>query len=109
MKSLLEAVAEVNLVDDEGDTPLHIAVFSELETSSRRDVWLEVIDLLLQYGAHVDFVNSNRKTASDLLPPSVNVFEHVSLKCLAARAVRKHRVSYRGILPTILADFVVKH
>jgi len=109
VKSLLEAGAEVNLMDDEGDTPLHTAVFSELETSSRRDVWLEVIDPLLQYGAHVHFAKSSRKTASDLLPPSVNVYEHVSLKCLAARAVRKHRVSYRGILPTILADFVDKH
>jgi len=91
-------------MDARENTPLHIAVFSEPEISlGLRDGWMEMIHLLLQYGAHVDFVNANGETAIDLLPPSVDVFEHVSLKCLAARAVR---LTYRGIVPTTMADFV---
>jgi len=108
VKFLLAAGAEVNSMGADGDTPLHRAVFSEPETS-RRDVWLEVIDLLLQYGAHVDFANADGETPFNLLPPSVEVFQHVSLRCLAAHAVRKHRLTYRGILPTTMADFVDKH
>ena len=109
VKSLLAAEAYVNSMDAGGNTPLHIAVFKEPETSSRRDLWLEVINLLLQYGAHVDFANYRGETASELLPPSVDVFKHVSLKCLAARALRTYHVTYRGIVPTTLAVFVDKH
>jgi len=108
VKELLAAGAAVNLTDDDGNTPLHRAVFNEPETSER-DGWLEVIDLLLQYGAHVDFVNADGETAFDLLPHSVDVFKHVSLKCLAARALRTHHITYRGIVPTTLSDFVDKH
>jgi len=105
VKSLLAAAgAAVNSMDAGGNTPLHVAVFREPETS-RRDLWLEVIDLLLQYGAHVDFANYRGETASDMLPPGVDVVEHVSLRCLAARAVRTYHVTYRGIVPTTLADF----
>ena len=110
MKLLLAAGAAVNSMDARGNTPLHIAVFSEPEISlGLRDGWMEMIHLLLQYGAHVDFVNANGETAIDLLPPSVDVFEHVSLQCLAARTVHTHHVTYRGILPITLADFVDKH
>jgi len=108
VKELLAAGAAVNLMDADGNTPLNTAVFNQPETSER-DAWLEVIDLLLQYGAHDDFANADGETAFDLLPPSVDVFEHVSLKCLAARAVRTHHVTYRGIVPTTLSDFVDKH
>ena len=92
VKSLLAAGAEVNSMGADGDTQLHRAVFKEPETS-RRDVWLEVIDVLLQYGAHVDFANANGETAIDLLPPSVDVFKHVRLRCLAARAVRTYHIT----------------
>ena len=69
-----------------------------------RAVWLRVIDLLLEYGAHVDIANAK-------MPPSVDVFNHVSLKCLSARAIRKHQLpqAYRRVLPTMLADFVDRH
>jgi len=95
VKSLLAAGAPVNWMDADGNRPLHVAVFNEPGTSLR-DVWLDVIDLLLQYGADVDFVNVDRETASDLLPSSVDVFEHVSLKCLAT-----HHASH---LPRDCAD-----
>ena len=109
MKCLLEAGTAVDSMDADGNTPLHRAVLKKPRTS-RRDVRLEVIDLLLQYGAHVDFANADGETAIDLLPDNVDVFEHVSLQCLAASTVSyTHHITYRGILPTTVADFVVKH
>jgi len=102
VESLLVAGADVN-------TPLHVAVVKWNRYQSQRDAWLEVINLLLAYGAHVDFVNAKGRRASDMLPSSVNVFNHVSLQCLAARTIRTHHLPYHGILPTRLADFVDKH
>jgi len=72
-------------------------------------VWLEVIDLLLHHGAHVDIANAKRETASSALPPTVNILNHLSLKCLAAHAIRTHQLPYRGIIPATLADFVDMH
>jgi len=81
------------------------------EASPSRAVLLKVIDLLLEYRAHVDIANAKREIAADKMPPSVDVFSHVSLQCPSARAVRKHQLpqAYRRVLPTMLADFVDRH
>ena len=108
VECLLTAGAAVNEVDSAGNTPLHVAVFNRPETT-RMGVWLEVIDLLLHHGAHVDIANAKRETASSALPPTVNILNHLSLKCLAAHAIRTHQLPYRGIIPATLADFVDMH
>jgi len=108
VECLLTAGAVVNEVDSEGNTPLHVAVFNRPE-ASRRVVWLEVIDLLLHCGAHIDVANANREIPSDVLPSSVNILNHVSLRCLAAHAIRTYQLPYHGIIPTTLADFVDMH
>jgi len=105
---LLTAGAAVNAVDSAGNTPLHVAVSNRPEPA-RRGVWLEMIDFLLYHGAHVDIANAKREVASDALPPTVNILNHVNLKCLAARAIRGHQLPYRGIIPATLADFVDIH
>jgi len=105
---LLAAGAAVNDVDASRNTPLHVAVSSRPETS-RKATWLEVIDLLLHHGVHVDIANAERQIASDMLPPTVNILNHVSLKCLAAHTIRTHNLPYRGIIPNTLADFVDMH
>ena len=107
VESLLEAGADVNSMDANGNTPLHVAVFNmKMRYESQRDGWLKMINLLLEHDAHVD--NAIRQRASDMLPSSVDAFNHVSLQCLAARTTRTH-LPYHGILPTLLADFVDKH
>jgi len=107
VKLLLEAGAPVNAVNSGGNTPLHAAVFEPPEPG--RSDRSEIIDLLLQHGAHVDATNDARRSASDLLAPDV-VFNHVSLQCRAARAIRRdHQLPYRRLLPTMLADFVDRH
>jgi len=108
VEALLMAGASVDSMDVDRNTPLHVAVLNKSEIS-RQDVWLQVIKLLLQYGAHVDFANANGKIASDMLPSTINVFNYLSLECLAARAVRKHQLSYRGIVPANVADLVNRH
>jgi len=106
---LLEAGAPVNAVNHKGDTPLHLAVFSQPAIMRGDDKdWSEIIDALLKHGAHVDMANKVGKTVQDFLPADV-VFKHTSLACLAARAVRASELPYRGILPTRLADFVDEH
>ena len=86
MECLLRAGAPVNAADASGNTPLH-AVLSKPpeEASPSPAVWLKVIDLLLEYGAHVDIANAKREIAADKMPPSVDVFNHVSLQCVGAR------------------------
>jgi len=108
VEALLMAGASVNSVDVDGNTPLHLAVSSKSKTS-RQDVRLQVIKLLLQYGAHVDFPNAQGDIASDMLPSTIKVINYLSLECLAARAVRKYRLSYRGIVPANVADLVNRH
>jgi len=108
VECLLSAGAAVNEVDSAGNTPLHVVVFNRPEIT-RRGHWLEVVDLLLHYGAHVDIANAKREVASDRLPPTVNVLNYVSLKCLAAHAIRAHQLPYRSIIPATLADFVDLH
>ena len=100
---LLDAGATADATDVGKNTPLHTVVFNEPETSPARN---EIVDLLLQHGAHVDAANADGRTASNCLSPSL-VFNHVSLKCLAARAVLSYKLPYRGTVPTTLANFVV--
>ena len=109
VESLLAAGADVDSMDADGNTPLHIATINWKKHQSQQDAWLEVINLLLEHDAHVDFANADGDRASDVLPSSVNVFNHGSLQCLAARTVRMHHLPYHGILPPLLADFVDKH
>jgi len=102
---LLEAGAAADTTDARENTPLHAVVFSQPETTPETD---EIVNLLLQHGAHVDAANADGRTASDCLSHSL-VFDHISLKCLAARAVRSFKLPYRGTVPTTLADFVDRH
>jgi len=107
VEMLLTAGADVNEVDSAGNTPLHAAVSNRPD--GRMGVWLELINLLLYHGAHVDMANAKRQIAANALPPTVNVLNHMSLKCLAAQAIRANQLPYRGIIPATLADFVDIH
>ena len=102
---LLECGAPVNARNDDGNTALHIA--------ARKPVDAEVIQSLLQNGAHYDMVNNEKKTFYDLLQGTplheiTNLAAHSRLACLAARVVRKHDLELDS-LPLTLKDFVLKH
>jgi DNA-binding ferritin-like protein (Dps family) len=105
---LLEAGSNVDDVDSAGNTALHVAVSvkSDLPESISFD---SIVGSFLQYGAHIDLANSERKAVIDFLPPGVCILNYVSLKCLAARAIRQCSIVYDGVIPSSLISFVNSH
>ena len=92
--------------DNDGNTALHTAAL-------HHPVEAGIIQSLLQNGAHFDLVNNQKKTLYELLKGSplheiTNSAVHSSLKCLAARVVRKHDLELDS-LPLTLKDFVLNH
>ena len=104
---LLECGAPVDARDNDGNTALHRA-------ASNKPVNAGVIQSLLKYGAHFDSCNKDQKTFYDLLVEDKPLYEITnsaipfSLKCLAARVVRKHDMELNS-LPARLQAFVLNH
>ena len=115
---LLESGCTTHCEDDMGNFPLHLAV------SLADDSSLDCIRTLLEYGAHVDAVNLDGKTALDLAKEDVGCkklkeaiqeellrasHQYMSLQCLAACAILSHEVDYSGVLPKKLVKIVSWH
>lgn len=127
----------VNMQDNEGDTPLHIFCRSLLShnLSTRRDIY-EVINILVcEFGAHVDIYNNQGVTPRDFwfrvyqmhqqeypglwyqpeyyrLVKAINLRfreQSLSLSCHCARTILKHKIPYENHLPTRLVQFVHIH
>lgn len=69
---------------------------------------------LVEAGAHTDVANKQRKTPLDQSTTGVSEILlrtqiRMSLKCLAARAVRRHHITYRDQIPKTLEEFVEFH
>ena len=111
----LDLGCSVHCEDDEGNFPLHLAVKLQEDTAPL------CIRTLLEYGAHIDAVNFDGKTALDLalqddttqkevcneLQKSLPQF--LSLQCLASRAVVRHFNGYANVLPPRLIEYVSWH
>lgn len=71
--------------------------------------------LLVKAGAHFDATNAQRKTAYELLDeqssghPALAPLNYVTLQCLAARAIEKHRLPYRGLISEEMEAFIELH
>lgn len=113
IKLLLKCGADANSLDEEGNTPLHIMVkyykpisdFLTLHNS---------IAILLNEGCHIDRVNKKGETAFDTATTGVadiimKTRRKLSLKCIAARAVKKLGIDYVGHIPNTLEEFVHFH
>ena len=112
-KLLVEAGADVEAMDNERNTPLHRIVtyrrvvhdFSSLHA---------IISLLIESGAHVDVVNVDGNTPFECAATTVaeiilKTQRKLSLKCLAAQSVKKHRLMYQGNVPVQLEKFIELH
>lgn len=104
---LLEVGCDVNAVDAEKNTPLHIA-------ASNKPCRAEVFSLLLKHGAHIDACNVDRKTPMQLIRGTTiyeiaSPLEFTTLQCLAARKIIKCAIPYQGSIPKRLEQFVEMH
>ncbi|XP_037078881.1 protein fem-1 homolog C-like [Pollicipes pollicipes] len=106
---LLETGSDPNARDHAGNTPLHALAANK---SFRSDV----MRALIEAGAHVDTVNGERRTFSELIRkhplcskhPPLQLHRHLTLECLAARAVSRVP-AYAAHVPPHLRHFVSTH
>ena len=113
VKLLLNAGINVNAINNMGDTPLHEAV-KYIPSSKNIHHLTNIVEALLDGGAHHDFVNNEGKTAMDLaLTDEVRRIlsekEKLELKCISARAVKKYGLLYLGVVPKILEKYISMH
>lgn len=97
---LTELGANTNTVDLQGNTTLHTAC-------ANQKVNADILLSLLNSGAHIDTVNGEGKMALDVckpyhdpkspLPTAIMPHKYLTLKCLAAKAVRKYKIKYRDV------------
>ncbi|CAG2235781.1 Protein fem-1 homolog A-A,Protein fem-1 homolog CG6966,Protein fem-1 homolog A,Protein fem-1 homolog B,Protein fem-1 homolog A-B,Protein fem-1 homolog C [Mytilus edulis] len=104
---LMDVGADVNAIDLDGNSPLHIA-------SSNRPCRSEVIRTLLRNGAHLDRCNKDRKTPMQLIRGMsindiVSPLNYLTLQCLSARKIVKCNISYKGQIPKKLENFIEMH
>ncbi len=112
---LMECGAPVNGVDDDNSTALHVCAATLQTLLDEREVKTmeDIVNTLLDVGAHVDAKCNAGKIAGEELARSnwfkICLLEHITLKCLAARAVQKHNIPFEGEVPTSLLPFVKMH
>ena len=112
---LLECGANVNAIDNEHNTALHLCSQSiRIPNIPDRlhDSITRIAALLLKNSAHVDMVNIFGQRAVDGLTSSLmemNMMNFISLKCLAANTVLKYEIPYVGHLIDSLESFVQMH
>ncbi|KAK3513214.1 hypothetical protein QTP70_009736 [Hemibagrus guttatus] len=103
---LLECGADVDSRDSDNNTPLHVAACNGCP---------KLMALLVHSGAHFDATNAQRKMPYELLEEaggtrhSLHPLSHVTLQCLAARAVERHRVPYKGLVSEEMEAFIELH
>ena len=113
MEVLLECGAAVNGFDSDHSTPLHVCAEALLLNDGDVKNLDCIINCLLNNGAHVDAKNKMEKIAGEELARSsgykICLVDHVTLKCHAARAVRKYSLPYEGEVPVSLLPFLEMH
>ena len=109
VKLLVECGAKINANNQTGSTPLHTA--SMVENFNQ-----EIVEILLDNGAHIDIRNGSNDRPVDMLKrvpegagSKINPLHYTTLRCLAARVVAKHGVPYKEEIPAILEEFIQAH
>merc|ERR1712088_992809 len=106
---LIECGADPNVKDTSIDrnNALHV-------TANGKPSKPAVVKALLDGGAHLDAINKNNKTFAQLLKGQevhevVNVVQHTTLQCLAAKTIKKYDIPYKQTLSKQVAKFVDIH
>ena len=80
----------------------------------RKRYFLEILRILIEYGAHIDTTNSRGSTiftcSNRFIPSSFKSSHYLrSLYCLSANAVVHHCILYEGLLPPHVIHFIRLH
>ncbi|KAH8325255.1 hypothetical protein KR074_008057 [Drosophila pseudoananassae] len=106
IKLLIECGVDVNIKNEAKSTPLHVACQPYNYDN-------EIVHLLLKCGADIDQPNRADKRPYDLIasnPTStIPLLNFVTLQCLAATTISKHRIPYHNQLHRQLEQFVRNH
>ncbi|XP_038628909.1 protein fem-1 homolog A [Tachyglossus aculeatus] len=102
---LLQCGADPDSRDFDNNTPLHVAALNNCPI---------IMAALIEAGAHLDATNAFKKTAYELLDEkllksTMQPFNYITLRCLAARALDKHKIPYKGFIPEELEAFIEMH
>ncbi|KAL1129561.1 hypothetical protein AAG570_012506, partial [Ranatra chinensis] len=119
-KLLIQCGADVNAMDSNRNTPLHIIVSYQKHISDFITLH-SIIKELTEAGAHIDTVNMNGKTPFETASTGKTMWfsgvaeiilrtqSKLSLKCLAARAIQDYKILYHGLVPESLQSFIHLH
>ncbi|XP_012260648.1 protein fem-1 homolog B [Athalia rosae] len=112
-KFLIQCGANVNAMDHNRNTPLHVIVGYQKPISDFLTLHSIIIDLT-EAGAHMDTVNIKGKTPYDASSTGVAEIilrsqNKISLKCMAAKAVKTYNLNYSGSVPRCLESFIELH
>ena len=113
VKLLLSAGFNVNAKNKKGNTPLHIAAKFK-PRSGKICLVAEILQVLIDGGAHHDFVNNDSKTPMDMAKTDeacmiLSESRNLELRCISARAVRKFGTPYLGVVPKTLEKYINMH
>ena len=116
-KLLLNAGFDVNSTDSNGNTALHtIARIFPYRYSNRIHIRItDMLQVLIDEGAHHDFVNNDGRTPMDMaetVEARIILTEQkrkLELQCIAAKAVKKLGISYQGVVPKTLEKYISMH
>ena len=108
---LLQCGFDPNARDCDGKSPAHLT--AESVNKTKPDSVVEVVNRLLEGGAHVDQVDDEGNSILDLLGPEllkkVSYFKYQSLQCLCARVLAQNNIKLSQTLSSGLAQFVHIH
>ncbi|KAL6427863.1 hypothetical protein ACFW04_008359 [Cataglyphis niger] len=112
-KLLIRCGADVNAMDNERNTPLHIIVGYNKAISDFATLHSIIIDLI-EAGAHMDTVNNGGRTPYDVVTTGVakiilRTQTKLSLTCMAAKAIKAYNLPYYGNVPRSLESFIELH
>ena len=113
VKLLLSAGFNVNAKNKKGNTPLHIA--ANFKPRSGKICFVaEILQVLIDGGAHHDFVNNDGRTPMEMAKTdearmTLSESRNLELRCISARAVRMFGIPYLGVVPKTLEKYINMH